>query len=73
MKATFVLTLRNWSIGFGFPGGIAVAVLYLGPLTDEELQWFASQALPDEGWRWARSVARLLAGEPPRPWKARTP
>ena len=32
MKATFVLTLRNWSIGFGFPGGIAVAVLYLGPL-----------------------------------------
>jgi len=42
-------------------------------LTDEELQWFASQALPDEGWRWARSVARLLAGEPPRPWKARTP
>ena len=34
-------------------------------LSDHELDYFIRKSERGEGWRWARSIARLLAGEPP--------
>lgn len=44
----------------------------LHEMTDVELGELVVRSERDEGWRWARSIARLLAGLPPRDWSDRT-
>lgn len=41
----------------------------LHEMTDEQLDVLVSVSDRGEGWRWARSLARLLAGLSPRPWR----
>lgn len=37
-------------------------------LSDADLEQFVAQDAGGEGWRWARSIAWLLAGNAPRSW-----